>query len=67
MSKWINIGASVPNLDEKVLLLFTQYDNHIEDGFIGDEGDGIYHYLYDGDSLPSNPTHWQPLPEPPRY
>lgn len=61
---WVKCSERMPELDTKVLLLFTQYDNHIEDGFIGDEGDdvGWYHYLYDGDALQSNPTHWMPLP-----
>lgn len=64
---WIKCSERMPELDTKVLLLFTQYDSHIEDGFIGDEGDdvGWYHYLYDGDALQSNPTHWMPLPSPP--
>ena len=61
--EWIKFSEKKPNLDTRVLLLFTQFDNHIEDGFIGDEdGTGWYHYLFDGDALGSNPTHWMPLP-----
>lgn len=62
MSCWTSFWEKMPSLDEKILLLFIQYDGHIEDGFIGDEGDGWYHYLYDGDSMPTNPSHWMALP-----
>ncbi|WP_161990685.1 DUF551 domain-containing protein [Serratia ficaria] len=55
----------LPKLDEKVLLLFADYDEHIEDGFIGDDGGGAYHYLFDGDALEKMPTHWRPLPAAP--
>lgn len=64
MSGWIRCSARLPDLDTRVLLLFADIDNHIEDGFIGDEnGLGWYHYLFDGDAMPKNPTHWMPLPE----
>ncbi len=63
---WVAFSDRLPNLDERVLLYFGTYDGHIEDGFIGDEGDGIYHYFFDGDSLTSMPTHWMPLPAAPK-
>lgn len=63
--RWIPVSERMPELDKKVLLLFPAYDNHIEDGCIGDEGDGPCHYFFDGDSLNQEPTHWQPLPSPP--
>jgi len=62
MSEWISFRDKLPELDTKVLLLFLDYDGHMEDGFIGEEGSGWYHYLFDGDSMSTNPTHWMPLP-----
>ena len=68
MSEWIKVTEKLPEYDTRVLLYFGNYsDGHVEDGFIGDEdssGDW-YHYLYDGDSLNTNPTHWMPFPPPP--
>ncbi len=63
---WIGVKERLPDNDVKVLLLFKDFDNHIEDGFISteDSDDGQwYHYLYDGDAMPKNPTHWMPLPK----
>ncbi|EPK4542768.1 DUF551 domain-containing protein [Serratia marcescens] len=65
MSEWIKCSEQMPELDKRVLLYFGSYDGHIEDGCIGDDGDGPYHYFFDGDSLQQEPTHWMPLPEPP--
>ncbi|HGM5304197.1 TPA: DUF551 domain-containing protein [Serratia marcescens] len=65
MSEWIKCSERMPELDKRVLLYFGSYDGHIEDGCIGDDGDGPYHYFFDGDSLQQEPTHWMPLPEPP--
>ncbi|HIE9798569.1 TPA: DUF551 domain-containing protein [Klebsiella pneumoniae] len=56
----------MPELDTRVLLYFSDYSGHIEDGCIGDEGDGPYHYFFDGDSLSHEPTHWMPLPVAPQ-
>ncbi|WP_199781731.1 DUF551 domain-containing protein [Cronobacter sakazakii] len=62
---WIACSERMPELDTRVLLYFPDYGGHIEDGCIGDEGDGHYHYFFDGDSLRHEPTHWMPLPEAP--
>ncbi|WP_342134115.1 DUF551 domain-containing protein [Serratia nevei] len=62
---WIACSESMPELDKRVLLYFGSYDGHIEDGCIGDDGDGPYHYFFDGDSLQQEPTHWMPLPAAP--
>ncbi|PPY19180.1 hypothetical protein C3D81_03260 [Cronobacter sakazakii] len=64
------IGSSSPTARisfsvTRVLLYFPDYGGHIEDGCIGDEGDGHYHYFFDGYSLRHEPTHWMPLPEAP--
>ncbi|HBC7448609.1 DUF551 domain-containing protein [Serratia marcescens] len=59
---WIACSERMPELDKRVLLYFGSYDGHIEDGCIGDDGDGPYHYFFDGDSLQQEPTHWMPLP-----
>ncbi|MBD7748560.1 DUF551 domain-containing protein [Klebsiella pneumoniae] len=59
--KWIPVSERLPELDTRVLLYFSDYGGHIEDGCIGDEGDGPYHYFFDGDSLSQEPTHWMPL------
>ncbi|PPX97184.1 DUF551 domain-containing protein [Cronobacter sakazakii] len=62
---WIACSERMPELNTRVLLYFPDYGGHIEDGCIGDEGDGPYHYFFDGDSLRHEPTHWMPLPEAP--
>ena len=62
---WISRSERMPELDKRVLLYFGSYDGHIEDGCIGDDGDGPYHYFFDGDSLQQEPTHWMPLPAAP--
>ena len=64
--KWIPVSERMPELDTRVLLYFSDYSGHIEDGCIGDEGDGPYHYFFDGDSLSHEPTHWMPLPAVPQ-
>lgn len=43
--KWIPVSERMPELDTRVLLYFSDYSGHIEDGCIGDEGDGPYHYF----------------------
>ncbi|ELY4070499.1 DUF551 domain-containing protein, partial [Cronobacter sakazakii] len=48
---WIACSERMPELNTRVLLYFPDYGGHIEDGCIGDEGDGHYHYFFDGDSL----------------
>lgn len=62
---WIACSERMPELDKRVLLYFGSYGGHIEDGCIGDDGDGPYHYFFDGDSLQQEPTHWMPLPAAP--
>ena len=64
---WIPVSERMPELDTRVLLYFHDYGGHIEDGCIGDEGDGPYHYFFDGDSLSHEPTHWMPLPASPHF
>ena len=64
--KWIPVSERMPELDTRVLLYFSDYSGHIEDGCIGDEGDGPYHYFFDGDALSHEPTHWMPLPAVPQ-
>ena len=63
---WVACSERMPELDTRVLLYFSDYGGHIEDGCIGEEGDGHYHYFFDGDSLRSEPTHWMPLPAAPK-
>lgn len=63
---WVACSERMPELDTRVLLYFPDYGGHIEDGCIGDEGDGHYHYFFDGDSLRHEPTHWMPMPAAPQ-
>lgn len=63
---WIPCSERMPEFDTSVLLYFPDYGGHIESGCIGDEGDGPYHYFFDGDSLRHEPTHWMPLPAAPQ-
>src|ERR1051325_7347200 len=58
LPQWISCSERMPELDTRVLLYFADYDGHTEDGCIGDEGEGPYHYFFDGDSLRHEPTHW---------
>ena len=66
LPQWIPCSERLPELDTRVLLYFASCGGHIEDGCIGDEGDGSYHYFFDGDSLMTEPTHWMPLPAAPQ-
>lgn len=66
VQEWIPCSERMPDVDTRVLLYFPDYGGHIEDGCIGDEGDGPYHYFFDGDSLRHEPTHWMPLPAAPK-
>jgi len=59
--RWISMSERMPELDTKVLLRFGGID-HVEAGFIGDDGNGPYHYFFDGDSFISEPTDWMPYP-----
>lgn len=65
LSGWIACSERMPELDKRVLLYFGSYGGHIEDGCIGDDGDGPYHYFFDGDSMQQEPTHWMSLPAAP--
>ncbi|EMF7245103.1 DUF551 domain-containing protein [Klebsiella variicola] len=64
--KWIPVSEQMPELGVRVLLYFSDYGGHIEDGCIVDEGDGPYHYFFDGDAISHEPTHWMQLPAGPR-
>ncbi len=66
VQRWIPCSERMPDFDTRVILYFPDYGGHIEDGCIGDEGDGPYHYFFDGDSLRHEPTHWMPLPATPQ-
>jgi len=66
VQEWIPCSERMPDFDTRVILYFPDYGGHIEDGCIGDEGDGPYHYFFDGDSLRHEPTHWMPLPATPQ-
>lgn len=66
--EWTSLKHELPELDTRVLLFFgNQTAKHVEAGYIGDDGDGVYHYFYDGDSLCVEPTHWMDVPELPVY
>lgn len=50
----------------ETVLLYWDASKHIEDGTIYEDGDsesGLYHVLFDGESLNTEPTHWAPLPD----
>jgi hypothetical protein len=66
--KWKLLRDELPELDTRVLLFFgNQTSKHVEAGYVGDDGDGIYHYFYDGNSLCVEPTHWMEIPELPAH
>jgi len=64
MNEWISVEDELPGLEVDVLLLWDDF--HIENGKFYDDGDGPYYVLFDGDTLISEPTHWMPLPSPPK-
>lgn len=55
--KWINIEDQLPKKHTDVLIFD---EDSMSVGFIGSEGDWII------DSAGLKPTHWMPLPEPPK-
>lgn len=62
MSKFYKIGFGTP-LNESILL-FWEKSRHVEDGVLYLDDDGqIYHYLFDGESLNDEPTHWMYMPD----
>ena len=64
MSEWINCKKVSPPHETSVLGLWA--DGHIEDVEFSDDGeDSVYHWLFDGESRDSEPTHWMPRPPPP--
>jgi hypothetical protein len=67
MSEWISVEDSLPEEGRQVLLYWKE-SGHIEDGafYEFETGTGWYHVLFDGESLNCEPTHWMPLPEPPK-
>ena len=77
MSKWISVDDELPTTDRSVLVVENQgYMSTaayygIKIGWIA-ESFGENSYYNDGDYMNSsskidcNPTHWMPLPEPPK-
>lgn len=65
MSDWISVDERLPG-DDRVLL-YWQRTGHIEDGELVRLDDGrVHHILFDGETVNENPSHWMPLPEPPK-
>ena len=63
MSDWKPIDTAPLDTD---IILYWRHIDHIENGKIfndGDSEDGIYHVLFDGDSLYEMPSHWMPMME----
>ena len=49
-------------LEQDIVLVWKDI-KHLENGKLYKDGNFIYHVLFDGDSLHSQPTHWCELPE----
>ena len=47
----------------KDIVLIWKDIKHLENGVLYKDGDFVYHVLFDGDSLYSQPSHWCELPE----
>lgn len=63
--KWISVEESLP--EEEVHVLCFWNDKRIEGAVLTNLDDEKYwYYLQDGDACNSNPTHWMPLPQPPK-
>ena len=53
-------------INKEILLYWDKY-KHFENGTVYDDGEGIetgiYHVLFDGESMNDMPTHWAELPK----
>ena len=61
--------STAPKDGTHIIAFRTSKPDHIESMYWAeyDEGGGAWHWSYDGDSPTQNqPTHWMPLPEPPK-
>lgn len=60
--KFHKIGFGTP-LNETIMLYWKNL-NHVEDGdlYVDDYGN-LCHYLFDGESLSTEPSHWNYMPE----
>lgn len=64
MSGWISVSERLPDSpDDYVLCRWA--DGHHEGANLEMFEGEVIHWLDDGESLNTCPTHWQPLPEPP--
>ena len=64
MSEWISVDERLPDVEVSVLCLWS--DGHHESATLECVDDSLWHCLDDGEMLQSDPTHWQPIPEPPK-
>jgi hypothetical protein len=63
--EWISTKQKMPKPEEHVLAFWNK--DRIEGAaFTELDGDGYWYYLQDGDRCYLSPTHWMPLPEPPK-
>ena len=62
MNQFQKIGFFTP-LNEEILL-YWEKTKHVEDGVLFVRADGeMGHYLFDGESLNDEPSHWMYLPK----
>lgn len=68
--QWVAVSEMLPDIDERVLVLddgYAEIANYRIDRVFGD-GRGKPCFINEQDEQPSilHPTHWQPLPSPPK-
>ena len=63
MSEWISVDDKEPSTDDDLYVMAYDGDFHVA---VFRPSQSMGFYRYDCDTYDVTPTHWMPLPEPPK-